>query len=54
MNEVYEIFYKNKNGDVVFYGTLDSEMEAIERVQLLVTEFPDDECWYEIAYEEEL
>lgn len=53
MMPIYEIYYERQNGDVVFCGILESEMEAIEEIRLLGTEFPEHDYWYEATYADE-
>lgn len=54
MTPVYEIYYERKEDDVVvFCGTLESEMDAIEEIRLLGSEFPEHAYWYEVTYADE-
>lgn len=54
MLPIYEIYYERKDKDgVIFCGILESEMEAIEEIRLLGSEFPEHDYWYEVTYADE-
>jgi hypothetical protein len=52
MIPIYDIYYERKNGDVVFCGSLESLLEAIEEINILGAEFPEHHYWYEVTYAE--
>jgi hypothetical protein len=54
MPPIYEIYYENKSGDVVFCSDhITSEMEARDELRQLKVEFPEYDYWYEAIYEDE-
>lgn len=54
MPAIYEIYYENKQGDVVFCSDfITTEMSAREEINQLSVEFPEHDYWYEVAYEDE-
>ena len=53
MPHIYEIYYENKQGDVVHCQDLYDEQEALHEITSLSNEFPDNDYWYEIIFEDE-
>lgn len=54
MTTIYEIYYENKQGDVVFCSDcITTEMGAREEIRQLSIEFPEHEYWWEAIYEDE-
>jgi hypothetical protein len=54
MSNIYEIYYEDKNMDVVFCSDhITDETEAREEVRKLGVEFPNHEYWFEVTYEDE-
>lgn len=54
MSKIYEIYYEDKNMDVVFCSDhITDETEAQEEIRKLGVEFPENEYWFEVTYEDE-
>lgn len=54
MTTIYEIYYENKQGDVIFCSdSITTEMGAREEIRQLSIEFPEHEYWWECTYEDE-
>jgi len=54
MSTIYEIYYENKVGEVVFCSDfITTEMGAREEISQLSAEFPDHDYWFEVTYEDE-
>lgn len=53
MSEIYEIYYENKSGDIVFCGIIDNLADARDEIRSLGQEFPENDYWYETIYADE-
>ncbi len=54
MPAIYEIYYENKQGEVVFCSDfITTEMNAREEINQLSAEFPEHDYWFEVIYEDE-
>lgn len=56
MTTIYEIYYENRDCDVVFcsdFITSEHEHEANEEIRKLGQEFPEHDYWWEATYEDE-
>lgn len=48
MTTIYEIYYENKAGEVVFCSDfITTEMDAREEIRQLSIEFPEHDYWWE-------
>lgn len=53
MSNIYEIYYENKQGDIVHCQDTYDEQEALREIYSLSYEFPENSYWYEVTYEDE-
>lgn len=54
MSTIYEIYYENKAGEVVFCSDfITTEMSAWKEIEQLRAEFPEHDYWFEVIYEDE-
>jgi hypothetical protein len=50
---IYEIYYENKDGEVIYCQDLYDEQEAAREIYALGCEFPDNSYWFEVTYGDE-
>lgn len=53
MSNIYEIYYENKQGDIVHCQDTYDEQEAFREIHNSVSKFPENSYWYKVTHEDE-
>ncbi|ANA49196.1 hypothetical protein PMW_71 [Pseudomonas phage phiPMW] len=50
---IYELYCERPSGEIIYCGDFTSQIDADAAIFSLSNEYPDNEYWWEVIYEDE-